>query len=109
MLDSVWCQMVPDMVLDGCQKKLVPVGERCRMQAQVQNASVGVSVSKILSFLLPTTAECRIVSGAGWCQMVLDMMLDGCQKKLVLDRCQMEKGAGCEREQDFKFFAPYHY
>ena len=33
----------------------------------------------------------------------------GARKKLVLDRCQMEKGVGCECELDFKFFAPNHY
>ena len=46
-------------------------------------------------------------------------MLDRCQKKLVLDRCQIGVGwekvpdvnasTSGEREQDFKFFAPHQY
>ena len=49
------------------------------------------SASRILSFLLPTTTECWIVSGAGWCWI-------GARKKLVLDRCRI--GVRWEKVQD---------
>ena len=53
-------------------------------------------------FLLPTTTECWIVSGARWCWM-------GARKNWCWIGARWKKGDGCEREQDFKFFAPHHY